>query len=117
MNSDPGGLAKLLKDLIKNGRRIHTGRMDQSIIDEFITISKHNIIKNKIAKSIEESGKEVFVEKYLVLEGIRFIADIAYFENGKWNIIEIQNRIGNKNSILKNFYKLSKVANIKVIYF
>lgn len=114
---DPTKLFKMIKDLIRDRRKHYTGRTDQAIIKEFITISKHDLMKNKIAKELKEAGKNVLIEKYLVLEGVRFRADIAYFENGRWNFVEVQDRFGNKNNILKNFNKLSKVANIKVIYF
>lgn len=105
------------EEYIKNERKRLTGRTDQRLIKEYIgSYSEHDSYKIKLARKLGYEGKKVFVEKHLNLSGIRCRADIAYFENNKWNIIEIEYSRGHKNNILQNYKKLSKIANIKIIY-
>lgn len=112
----PENLAKLLRKLALERRISMTGRADQSFIKEFITITNHDLLKIKIAKHLQTLGKCVYVEKYFNFDGIRCKPDIAYFESGLWNIVEIQTNREHKNNILRNKKRLSKIAKIKVIY-
>ena len=41
--------------------------------------------------------------------------DNRFFENGKWNFVEIEYGCNHQNNIFKNYEELSKVANIMVI--
>lgn len=108
---------EIYKEYIISQRKRFSGRSDQKLIKEYIgSYSEHDSYKIRLARRLSYTGKKVYIEKYLKLCGIRCRADIAYFENGKWNIIEIEFCRGHKNNILKNINKLRKVANVKVIY-
>jgi len=101
-------------------RRIKlTNRKDQTVLEEFERLlsdgKEHRKEKKKIAETLKNQGKEVFIEKYLVLNSIRIKPDICYFEDNKWNIVEIEFGGHHQNKIFKNFDTISKLANIKVI--
>ena len=93
-----------------------TGNREQLPITWFVRrTTKHDSYKMKKAEELRKDGKRVYIEKHLILSGIKIRPDICYFEGGKWNIIEIEHKGDHQNNIFKNFKKLSKIANITVI--
>lgn len=58
----------------------------------------------------------MFIEKRLTIDGIRIRPDISFFENGKWNFVEIEYGCGRKNNIFRHRETIAKVANVRVIY-
>lgn len=100
-------------------RRIRLGlRREQSILLDFVFLSEcfsHLIFKRQIAERFRKEGKQVFIEKGMILHGIRMRPDVCFFENGKWNIFEIEHNGGHKNNIIRNMHKLSDIASIQII--
>ena len=90
----------------------------QTLLEEFINFwysKEHRLEQLRVAEDLKRQGKNVLMEKFLTLNGIRFRPDISFLEDGRWNIIEIEHGGGHKNNIFKNYESLSKIANIKVI--
>ncbi|MBR9682735.1 MAG: hypothetical protein GOV02_03605 [Candidatus Aenigmarchaeota archaeon] len=107
---------KFARKITLSHREKLTGRKDQLPITFYVRpATKHDSYKRKIAEKLRDEGKTVYVEKHLTLDGIKMRPDVCYFEDDKWNIIEIEHLGYRKNNIFKNFERLSKIANITVI--
>jgi hypothetical protein len=91
---------------------------NQTLLEEHISFwnsMEHRVEQLRIANNLKSKGKNVLMEKFLTIGGIRCRPDICFFEDGRWNIIEVEYCHSNKNKILRNYEELSKVANIQVI--
>jgi len=107
---------EITRELTLSQREKLTGRRDQLPITFFVRqITKHDSYKRKIAEQLREDGKTVYVEKHLILDNIKIRPDVCYFEDNRWNIVEIEHKGNHHNNIFKNFKRLSKIANITVI--
>jgi hypothetical protein len=105
---------------LKAAYRVAKGtKKNQTLLSEFIEHQPeskfHKEAKIKIARKLEETGKKVFLEKNLNINGISFRADVCFLEDGKWNIIEVEYGNDHQNTIFRNYNTLSKLVDIKVI--